>query len=155
MNIRQFTSLGIVASLLFVCGCGGPDLSHLPRTVDAKGVVTLDGDPVEGASIVLMQDSGEYFARGISDSSGRFSLDAFEGKPGAVPGDYKAQVSKTVEIEGGPAPEGEAAEHATEDAATGWENALPKKYASITTSGLTVTIPEDGITDIKLELISK
>ena len=34
----------------------------------------------------------------MTDANGKFSLRAYDEKPGAIPGDYKAQVSKTIEV---------------------------------------------------------
>lgn len=145
---------------MLLIGCGPVD-DGLPRTVEASGVVTIDGNPLEGGAIVLMQDDGKYFARGISDSRGRFSLDAFESKTGAVPGTYKMTISKTVTVDKAtPAstPKGlaEDQEHAAEGepdrANASWVNDLPSKYSNPTTSGLQVVIPEDGTSDLKIEL---
>ncbi|MCA9127016.1 MAG: carboxypeptidase regulatory-like domain-containing protein [Planctomycetales bacterium] len=147
--------------LVSLCGCGETD--NLPRTVKAEGIVLLDGSPIDGASIVFAETAGEYYARGFSDDSGRFSLDAFESKRGAVPGSYKVTVSKTVTVENSVNQKqlksmAEDAEHAAtggEDANVSWVNDLPPKYANFTTSGIEVTIPEDGTEQIKIELTLK
>jgi hypothetical protein len=150
---------GLVAGL----GCGPVD-DGLPRTVKATGVVLCDGKPLEGAAIVLMQDSGSNFARGISDASGNFSLNTFETKSGAVPGAYKVTVSKTVTVDKAtpasvPKTLAEDSQHAAEGdegrGSASWVNDLPDKYNSPATSGLSVTIPEEGTSDIRLELTRK
>jgi hypothetical protein len=150
---------GVAAAMLLLAGCGGGEGGDLPATVDANGVVTLDGTPVEGASVVFAPVApGEYPAFAMSDGNGKFELKAFEAKGGAVPGSYKVQVSKTVEVAGANknVDLGEDAEHADqgEEANLMWENALPEKYANPDSSGLTVEIPSDGTNDIKLELVS-
>ena len=147
--------LGALASCSIGCNVDNDDL---PRTVNASGTITLNGEPVIGASIVAMSESGgNSFARAISDSSGRFSLDAFESKKGAVPGSYKITASKTVEVasKGGSSlksvqEDREQAGGAATDVS--WANELPSKYNNPSQSGLKVTVPEDGISDIKLEL---
>lgn len=142
-------------ALLLSAGCGPPDKG--PKTVTALGVVTLDGEPVEGAAVVFIDDGGQYPARGTTDASGRFSLDAFEYKTGAVPGSYKAIVQRTV-VSDQPPPKGdsEEAEHAgeVEGAFQSVYNDLPKKYA-MPNDELVFTIPETGVEDLKLELVSK
>ena len=150
----------LLASVPFLIGCNVDD--GLPKTVPAKGTVLVDGKPIEGAVIVLMQDTGANFARGITDKSGNFSLDTFETKSGAVPGDYKATISKTVTIENktkmSKSMEEEAKEAAAGDESlinASWVNDLPNKYANPGTSGLSVAIPEGGKTDIKFELSRK
>jgi len=164
LNLRRstlkFCYVCLVAMLCTAFSGCGPGDDGLPRTVPAKGMITLNGAPVEGASIVFLGDDGSKFARAISDAAGRFSADTYETKSGAVPGAYKVTVSKTVTVENAVnnIPKGleESAEHAGEmDPGQGnvsWVNDLPKQYASPVTSGLAVNIPEDGVTDIKLEL---
>lgn len=131
------------------CGSGG---GNLPKTVPAAGVVTLDGKPVEGAQVVLVPASGDMQtgAFGTTDASGRFTLRAFEQKPGAIPGEYKVQVSKTIEVR--------------LDGAKGsldggdpvrFEYGVPGRYTGAKTSGLAVSIPEGGKRDITLSLTSK
>ena len=139
----------------FVCifvflGCGSAG-SNLPKTVPASGVVTLDGKPVDGAQVVLVPaGEGTTGAFGVTDSSGRFSLRAYDEKPGAIPGEYKAQVSKTIQVK----VEGAKGSLDGGDPVR-FEYGVPAKYTGAKTSGLTVTIPDSGIRDIKLALSSK
>ena len=145
----------VAAGLLFVSlsallGCGSAG-SHLPKTVPALGVVTLDGKPVDGAQVVLVPaNEGRTGAFGVTDANGHFSLRAYAEKPGAIPGEYKAQVSKTIQVK--------------LDGAKGsldggdpvrFEYGVPAKYTGAKTSGLTVTIPDSGVKDLKLNLVSK
>jgi len=131
-------------------GCG-PSTGHLPKTVPAKGVVTLDGKPVEGAQVVLVPaNEGTTGAFGTSNSSGRFSLRAFNEKDGAVPGDYKVQVSKTVEVK---LPGGKGSVDGGDPVR--FDYGVPARYTGVKTSGLTVTIPDSGISDIQLTLSTK
>ncbi len=141
--------LKLLAALAWLCCAGcGPDLSHLPKTVSASGVVTLDGKPVELASVMFIADSGNFHATGNTDSSGRFTLKAFEEKPGAVPGSYKIEVNKTLV--------GNEKEDVTGGETTiNLRHGLPAKYATFITSGLKYTIPDSDVSDIKLELVSK
>lgn len=153
--IVVFTAWGVI-------GCGGDKWTrNLPATVPAKGVVTLDGQPVEGAAVVFAPaDGGQHTATALTRSDGSFSLNAFPSKSGAVPGEYTIGVSKTVEA-GLTVPKnfnpGEDAAHAeapTNASTSGWINALPAQYASPATSGLKATIPPQGTSDLKIELKS-
>ena len=146
-------------ALLIMAGCSGEVDNH-PATVDAKGVLTLDGKAYEGASIVCIPESGKHGCFAASKSDGSFALTAFENKGGAVPDSYKVQVTKTIEISGrAPTAEelGEDAEHMSEEEKKGvrWKNDLPKKYSSPTTSEIVIVVPEEGTTDLKIELLSK
>ena len=136
-----------IGCLLATLGCGSRG-SHLPKTVPASGVVTLDGKPVDGAQVVLAPaGAGATGAFGVTNSSGHFSLRAYDEKDGAIPGDYKVQVSKTIEVklkctvDGGDA--------------VRFDYGVPAKYTGAKTSGLTVTIPDTGNRDINLVLSSK
>ena len=138
-----------LATLTFITGCG-PDICHLPKTVPANGVVTLDGNPVDATNVVFISSSTNYHASAITDAQGRFELNAFKEKKGAVPGTYSVEVNKTV-VTGNTAEGSEGGDGATLKVSFG----LPQKYASIGTSGLSYTIPDAGDTEIKLELKSK
>jgi hypothetical protein len=148
--VRTIATLFLV-SVTLASGCG-PDTSHLPKTVTASGIVTLDGQPVDGAQVVLVgEGENARGAFGASDASGRFALRAFEEKDGAIPGSYKVQISKTV------VKEISAAEAANLDggAPLRYEYGVPPKYTGFKTSGLTAVIPESGTTDLKFEMSSK
>ena len=155
--------VGMAIALLLLVGCEGPDTSNLPATVDASGVVLLDGVPLEGATVVLISASTEYSGNGMTDAKGRFELKAFEAKDGVVPGEYMVQVTKTIETkapddsEGKSEVDAEAKEHAAEGGSdlVFYKNMLPTKYENPATSGLDVTIPDTGVTDLKFELASE
>lgn len=148
-------TLAICLALLVTTGCSK---DQGPRTVPAEGVVTLDGQPVEGAAVVFVSDGGNYSAMGMSDAEGKFSLDAFEYKTGAIPGKYFAIVTRTVEITSeSPEVKGEEAEHAAENGEAvqmGVKNDMPQKYGQ-PSPDFQFTIPEDGTQDLKLDLVSK
>lgn len=141
---------------LFLClvvgsGCNSAG-SNLPKTVPASGVVTLDGKPVDGAQVVLVTPAGEGVtgATAVTDSSGHFELRAFPEKPGAIPGNYQVQVSKTIQVKV------EGAKGTVDGGdPVRFEYGVPAKYTGYKTSGLTVTIPDTGNRDINFALTSK
>ena len=134
-----------------VClGCGSSG-RNLPKTVPATGVVTLDGKPVDGAQVILVPvGDASTGAFGVTNSSGHFSLRAYDEKDGAIPGEYKAQVSKTIQVK-------VAGAKGSLDGGdpVRFEYGVPGKYTGAKTSGLSVTIPDAGKSDIKLDLTSK
>jgi hypothetical protein len=145
----KLATVSVVSVLLASqLGCG-PDVSHLPATVPAEGVVTLDGQPVENAAVMFIADAGNYHATAMTDATGKFSLRAFDQKDGVVPGSYKVEVNKTI-VTGG-----DNASTDGEGAAPNVQFGLPAKYSTVGTSGLTQTIPDAGATDIKIDLKSK
>ena len=139
--------LELALLVMTAAGCG-PDLSHLPKTVTAEGTVTLDGKPIENATVVAIADQAEYSARGVTDATGKYSLQAFEEKKGAVPGSYRVQVNKTVLTESG------GGEDENSIGSVNVQYGLPKKYAAVSTSGLTLVIPDQDKSDLNFELKS-
>src|SRR5439155_21771899 len=147
---KSRSPLRCFVSLVAVLGCSSAG-SNLPKTVPASGVVTLDGKPVDGAQVVLVPaGAGTTGAEGVTNSSGRFSLRAYDEKEGAIPGEYKAQVSKTIQVK----VEGAKGSLDGGDPVR-FEYAVPAKYTGFKTSGLTVSIPDTGNRDINLALTSK
>ena len=87
----------LTAIILLFAGCGGekrPD--GMPTPVACTIIVTQDGKPLEGAMVRLLPvDGNSWNAMGRTDASGTviiYSMDRFRG---AVPGKYKAVVTKT------------------------------------------------------------
>lgn len=122
-----------------------------PKTVDASGVLTYRNQPVADAIIVCFPAiAGEkaVAASAYTGSDGRFTLRAFPPDKGAVPGDYRVTIQK--DEEGEKPPSGPDA-HDTPPPAAG-KSLIPAKYNKVENSGLTLTIPEAGKTDIKIEL---
>jgi hypothetical protein len=60
-----------------------------------KGVVTFDGQPLEGATVIFVP-SGEVAstAAGPTDAQGRFELTTRSPGDGVMPGDYRVTITK-------------------------------------------------------------
>ncbi len=95
---------------------------------------------------VFIADQGTYNATGVTDKDGKFAMKAFDQKSGAVPGSYKVELNKTIV---------ESAGEKGGESNVNLKLGLPKKYATFTTSGITITLGEGGQKDIKFELTSK
>jgi hypothetical protein len=80
----------MAASLVVaVFGCGGKD-----RLVNVEGVVTLDGQPVDGAIVSFLPDEkGGRAASGTTARDGSFRLTTYKQDDGALPGDYRVTVT--------------------------------------------------------------
>lgn len=92
---KKYCVLALIA--LTAGGCGGSSL------VPVEGVVTLDGNPVADASVVLgplrATDPGPF--SGSTDSQGKFSLGtADDPEGGAVPGEYFVNITTVKPIPG-------------------------------------------------------
>jgi hypothetical protein len=83
--------VAVSISMVAACvGCGGPGL------VPVEGNVTLDGEPLSGATVGMELVDGPREFRLFSaetDASGRYVLRSFEsGAPGAMPGQYRVMI---------------------------------------------------------------
>jgi hypothetical protein len=135
-----------VLAILFCAGCGsGP-----AGLVAGMGKVTLDGEPVEGASVVFMPTADDgLLAAGRTDQEGRFTLATNEAL-GVRPGHYKVSVGKQ-ELLAAEAPV-RAGKKSAEDypavkkmQTTGASrNHLPEVYLAARTSPLEVDVPPGG-----------
>ncbi len=88
----------LVLAISGVCGCGGGS-SFAP----VEGIVTLDGNPVADASVVLgpmrATDPGPF--TGSTDAQGKYSLGtADDPGGGAAPGEYFVNITTVKPIPG-------------------------------------------------------
>jgi hypothetical protein len=143
-------SSAAAAALLLLAagsGCG----YRRPALTQSRGIVTLDGEPVAGASVMLVPLEPGRPVAGASDAGGRLVFSTYGSNDGIPPGRYKAVVSKLVptkraarKLEAARARQAEsddAAEEAmVELADDDYENLLPTRYATAATTDLVVTI---------------
>ena len=153
---------------MFLAGCGG-DSPDYPDTIPVTGKVTLDGKPVENASITLTPaNKGEATrgARATSAADGTFTVKTFFSASydadGAVPGKYLVSVTKYEQK--APSSHGEALQTMEGQSnqskmqramAMGGENVLPEKYASPESSGLEIEVKAGQEKTLNLELESE
>jgi len=143
-----------VQTLFFSCllgllaGCGKPpaDVPTVPIH-PVSGIVTLDGKAIEGALLTLIslqgQQPGDITPNGISDAEGKFQISTYSVGDGAPDGAYAITVSwPEIRNAGSSEPE------------YGKER-LPKKYQQSEQSGFVVTVSEDLLEPLNLELKSK
>lgn len=151
--MKRNCALIVAACLAVGCGGDGGDewTEKRPATVPAGGTITFNGEPLEGATIVLSPTTpgpDAYGASGVSDSDGSFSLSTFPPDEGAVPGSYSVSVSK---IEAAPQAEPSEGSH-DEKPAPPPKQLLPAKYADANKSGLKAEIPKEGTSELKFDL---
>ncbi|CAN5334820.1 carboxypeptidase-like regulatory domain-containing protein [soil metagenome] len=120
--------------LVLVCGCGGETFHNI------SGIVTLDGAPLDGASITFVPVEKGNPAVGRTDAGGRYTLETGN-TAGIRPGSYKVVVVKNA--------------YTPYDERTGQGGALlpspvPVKYAKAETSDITLTVPGERAYDVKL-----
>lgn len=161
-RIHSLAALVLATSLFCCSGCGGG--VDGPPMASASGVVTLDGNPVEGATVSFTPKGKGTVSLAMTGADGRFKMMTAAGKDGAAVGEHGVTVTLTVmpDLQA----QGSADDLATPQAfeTSGGTKApeeqkplhlVPQKYNSSQTSGLSVTVPDGGASDIKLELTSK
>ncbi|HWL08692.1 MAG TPA: hypothetical protein VNQ76_09815 [Planctomicrobium sp.] len=82
-------------------GCGGTP-SDRPNLAPVQGVVTLDGNPVEGAIVTFLPEKGRP-SSGVSGKDGHYQLNYIREIMGAALGHHQVQIT-TVDRSEGAAP---------------------------------------------------
>ena len=146
-------------SVIAFVGCGGP---KWPPTYKSSGTVTLDGTPVERASISFYPLDGQKPANATTDANGVFEVTSFNAGDGAMLGSFGVTIEKfpAVEIETTPGgvPYDESMntdEGPSPDSERDPVNELPEKYSDHEKSGLSATVTADGENVFTFELKSK
>lgn len=133
--IRNVSHLaGGALLLLLLGGCGGSGL------IPVKGVLTLDGTPVEGAMIAFIAEDGGSAAQGWTRPDGTFALESGD-QTGIKPGKYKITVLK-VPIT---ADKGKALP----------KSEVPVLYSSRDKSPLSAVIPPPAGQEVRIEMKSQ
>lgn len=137
------------------CGPKGPALEP------ATGVVTLDGDPVEAATVTLVPAGGAGgIASAMTDAAGRLTITTvvpgLGARAGIAAGDYAVTVTKMMSSAGGsPASDDPGfVPPVPENAAPKITYLVPQGYSDPMKSGLKATISK-GKNELKFELDSK
>lgn len=157
-RITQFSLVALALSAILLTGCG-----EVLDTEPVTGKVTLDGDPVEGATVNFRPVDPEVgcSATGITDAEGIYKLTATDPTAktdaGTLPGEYQITVFKNQAAEVVSTEEAEESGGEATTLAPGQDPEItyhvPKKYNMERTSGLKETVKE-GENEINLELTS-
>jgi hypothetical protein len=155
IGIRTVVTAGL---LLGVGGCA-------PSIYPVEGVVLLDGEPLEGATVVFQPEGPGQPAVATTQADGGFKISTAAGK-GAAPGDYAVTLTKVtgrqpdsmppwIRREGAPATAQERADWQRKKAEekaqeTEW---IPAPYLKTSTTPFHFTVPVDG--KLTLELSSE
>lgn len=141
--IRILLGLSLLGCL---AGCGGG--GDKPETYPATGVVTYNGTPLEGATVVFHSSGmdGGRPGTGVTNEAGEFSIRMF-GEEGALPGDYKVTVAIVP-----PIPDDTTDESAYELPTGDEESPIPARYGDITQTPFTATVSEGGDNNFTFEL---
>jgi len=123
--------VGVLLTCSLTVGCGGGGF------VAVTGLVTLDGKPLEGASVAFIPEAQGEAAYSTTNAEGVFEL-ATHSQPGAKPGMYQVLVTKL--------------DSSIPKTARPPRSAVPQIYGAKNTTPLQVSLPHTG--QIRLELKS-
>ena len=131
---RRWLVSGAFLVALACVGCGSDDIASV------EGTVTLDGTPLQNATVVFVPEEGRP-AGATTDESGHYVLVYTEGREGAPVG--KNIVRIYTARDASESPSGEQIPPVPER--------LPMKYNAQTTLDFTVEAGKDNVADFALE----
>lgn len=122
-----------------------------PQTFPASGTVTLEGQPLEGATVIFRSNSEQpQAAVGRSDKAGKFELRTFEDGDGAIAGEHIVSIT-CVKTEG--PPEGTNLDET--NVVIREISLIPEKYGDPKKSGLTASVGPDQENQFTFDLKKK
>lgn len=145
--MRQRLLLGFVV-LSLGCGGGGQGQDDVSLT-PVKGIVTVDGKPEFGVSLVLIpKEQGNQTAggAGATDAEGNVTFKYRDGRDGMPPGTY-SMVATWVRM-----PDGSAVPPDAMPENVGAKNLLNNEYSNPETTPFTVTVAEGVNEPVKVDL---
>ncbi|MCS7238898.1 MAG: hypothetical protein NZ899_11620 [Thermoguttaceae bacterium] len=127
-----------VAVLALLGGCSRTDI--YPATTPVTLTITYQGEPVEGATVILISEEGtQPMAKGLTDATGVAKPRTFPEVPGVLPGKYIVVVHKR-KFE--PPPTAGLAQDLPPEVT--YIDLLPAKYGDKDRSSLRVDVPAAG-----------
>jgi hypothetical protein len=125
------------------------------RSKPVQVLVTLDGKPVEGATVALSGDAKVETVSGFTGPDGTATLNTSKGT-GVPPGEYKVLVTKVAPMAAGSIDmkNPDAMRKMAEARKGGSKGELPAVYADSKSTPLTLKVPPES-SPAKLELKSK
>ena len=131
----------LVAVLVIHCSGCGEAVSQSGTALPVTGTVTLDGKPIEGASLTFIPLTADQGQGGVgsTDAAGKYEVTHFRTGKGLEPGEYRVAVSKLVMHDGSPIPAG------TSSAADlNTKNAIPPQFSDPNSTTLKATVASGG-----------
>lgn len=165
MNTYSSLFAGAVATFcLVISGCGGG--AEVPKdrvpTHPVSGVVTLDGKPLEGATVTFHAPPSNGMGKaipsaiGTTDSAGRYKLSTWTKDDGATPSTYTISIVKYEAPPAAPAATG--GEYVPPDPKVkpvAPKALVPPQYLNHQKSGLLADVKATGKNEFNFELKSQ
>ena len=89
IGFRHKTGMFLVTVSLMLSGCGGN-----PKVATVSGVVTLDGEPIDRASVLFQPQEGGRPSFAVTDEQGRYKLSYSRSQNGATIGSCVVKITK-------------------------------------------------------------
>lgn len=148
-RVRADQLLALIVVVISGCGTQTDRWKDAPpETAPVSGVVTFQGEPLEGAIVVFQPNAPTGMgASAVTDDDGRFELRTFPPDLGAVPGRYTVSIMKTEILE-----PSDSTENEDDPPPIRAISLIPEKYGIPTESKLSAEIPDEGIDSLVFDL---
>lgn len=161
LHIVFLASLVIAFCPLIGCSGGGA----LSGLAPVEGIVTHNGNPVEGATVVFAPKNASNSSRSasaITDKNGTFKMMTLQPADGVQPDEYYVAISKKesyldgkpyvpIVAEGIVDDDKSASKQIDKDKIV-WKDVVPSKYGTAKSSGLEIVVSAAGDRQVKFEL---
>ena len=141
--MRQANCLFINISCLILLVATSVGCQKKAATIPVNGKVVYKGKPLEYGSVMFQPSGGGPIARGTIASDGSFTLTTEKENDGAVPGEHQIRITSF---------EAQKSAIQTRGEPTLGKSAIPQKYNSFGSSGLTESVSEDMKLPLVIEL---
>jgi hypothetical protein len=141
MRIDKMRLISLWLALLLLAGCNAKS-SDPWKLTPVSGVVTLDGKPLSGATVVFVPTgtTSGVGARGRTDATGTYKLKTRFGGEGTPAGEYRVVVAKLVMPDGSDFSGSSIVPPATSQA----KQVLPAQYSTLEATVLKAKIGDSA-----------
>ncbi|VTS08946.1 carboxypeptidase-like regulatory domain-containing protein [Tuwongella immobilis] len=146
--VRRFVARALAMLMLVggMVGCGGGSENG---EIPVQGKVTMDGEPLNQATIRFLPNTTSNGGMGVSKVDGTFSIAGPQGQNGVPVGTYKVTVSRRLNPDGSLPPSDE------EPILSKAVEKLPPSFSDPNRTTLSVNLASDGKVELKLSKSQK
>ena len=94
-GVAGLVCCAMVLAVAWIAGCSG---GTRPELGQVRGTVTLDGQPLAGATVLFKPEEGGRHSRGVTDTTGQYELIYIRDIKGAKVGPHKVIISTASEL---------------------------------------------------------
>lgn len=138
----------LLATVSLGCSSGEPSL--IPGrnpTIPVHGKITLDGSPIEGATVMFFSEKLMITSYGKTDETGTYKLTTYEPGDGAPAGHYQVSVKKSEQTIV------ETSDHPAIPPKAKTSELLPPQYSEFESSKLKAVVAEGGHNAFQFNLL--